>query len=47
VSLAMPEALFFVGIDWAAEIHAVCVLDPAGQQVAAFPVAHTRTGWPG
>jgi len=44
VSLALPEALFFVGIDWAAEIHAVCVLDPAGQQVAAFPVAHTADG---
>jgi transposase len=44
VSLALPEALFFVGIDWAGEIHAVCVLDPAGQQVAAFPVAHTADG---
>ena len=44
MSLALPEALFFVGIDWAAEIHAVCVLDPAGQQVAAFPVAHTADG---
>jgi transposase len=44
VSLALPEALFFVGIDWAAEIHAVCVLDPAGRQIAAFPVAHTADG---
>jgi len=44
VSLALPEALFFVGIDWASEIHAVCVLDPGGQQVAAFPVAHTADG---
>ncbi len=44
MSLALPEALFFVGIDWAAEIHAVCVLNPAGQQVAAFPVAHTADG---
>jgi len=44
VSLALPEALFFVGIDWATEIHAVCVLDPAGKQVAAFPVAHTADG---
>src|ERR1019366_8878980 len=31
-------------IDWAAEIHAVCVPNPAGQQVAAFPVAHTADG---
>ncbi len=44
MSLALPEALFFVGIDWATEIHAVCVLDPAGKQVAAFPVAHTADG---
>jgi transposase len=44
VSLALPEALFFVGIDWAAEIHAVCVLDPGGRQVAAFSVAHTADG---
>ena len=44
MSLALPEALFFVGIDWAAETHAVCVLDPAGQQIAAFPVAHTADG---
>jgi transposase len=44
VSLALPEALFFVGIDWASEIHAVCVLDPGGRQVAAFPVAHTAGG---
>ena len=44
MSLSLPEALFFVGIDWATEIHAVCVLDPAGKQVAAFPVAHTADG---
>ena len=44
MSLALPEALFFVGIDWASEIHAVCVLDPGGRQIAAFPVAHTADG---
>jgi transposase len=44
VLLALPEALFFAGIDWASEIHAVCVLDPAGTQIAAFPVAHTADG---
>ncbi len=44
MSLALPEALFFAGIDWASEIHAVCVLDPAGTQIAAFPVAHTADG---
>jgi len=44
VSLALPEALFSAGIDWASGIHAVCVLDPAGTQIAAFPVAHTADG---
>ena len=27
MSLALPVALFFTGIDWAAVTHAVCVLD--------------------
>ncbi len=26
----LPECPFYVGIDWAAETHAVCVLDGAG-----------------
>ena len=30
MSLELPEALFFVGIDWAAEIHAVCWANAAG-----------------
>jgi transposase len=35
---------FFVGIDWAAETHAVCVLDAAGERVTAFTVAHSADG---
>lgn len=35
----------FVGIDWAAEEHAVCVLDPAGEVVRSFGVAHSHIGF--
>jgi len=44
VSLALPEALFFTGIDWAAEIHAVCVVDAAGAIVAEFTIEHSADG---
>jgi transposase len=37
--------LFFVGIDWAATEHAVCVLDHAGKKVAAFTIEHTAAGF--
>ncbi|HKS98716.1 MAG TPA: IS110 family transposase, partial [Rugosimonospora sp.] len=37
--------LFFVGIDWAAVEHAVCVLDRAGRKVAAFTVEHSAAGF--
>ncbi|EWM09966.1 transposase [Kutzneria sp. 744] len=43
--LSLPDALFFVGIDWAAAEHAVCVLDPTGRKVAAFTIAHTAAGF--
>ena len=42
--LELPEARVFVGIDWAAEVHAVCVMDAAGKVKAQFPVAHTADG---
>jgi transposase len=45
--LNIDEAAFFVGIDWASEIHAVCVQDTNGKQVAAFPVHHTADGLAG
>ena len=47
MSLNIDEAKFFVGIDWASEIHAVCVQDARGRQVAAFTVEHTADGLAG
>jgi transposase len=47
LSLTIDEAAFFVGIDWATEIHAVCVQDTNGRQVAAFTVQHTAAGLTG
>ena len=44
MSLALPEALFFTGIDWAAETHAVCVMDAAGKIVAEFTIEHSADG---
>src|SRR5919204_1228656 len=44
VSLCVPQAVFYVGIDWAAETHAVCVMDVAGKVVARFMVAHSAEG---
>ena len=43
--MSLPEALFYVGIDWAAETHAVCVLDAAGKIAAEFTIAHTADGF--
>jgi transposase len=43
--LSLPEAVFFVGIDWAAETHAVCVLEASGRVKAEFTVAHTADGF--
>jgi transposase len=44
VSFALPEALFFTGIDWAAETHAVCVMNAAGKVVAGFTIGHSADG---
>jgi Transposase len=44
LSLALPEALFFTGIDWAAETHPVCVMDTAGKMAAAFTIEHSADG---
>jgi transposase len=44
LSLVLPEAQFFAGIDWAAEVHAVCVMDSAGTIAAQFTVAHSADG---
>ena len=44
MSLALPEALFFTGIDWAAETHAVCVMDAGGKIAAEFTIEHSADG---
>src|ERR1700683_4922897 len=44
VSLALPEALFFTGIDWATETHAVCVMDAGGTITAEFMIEHSADG---
>jgi transposase len=44
MSLALPEALFFTGIDWASAEHAVCVLDAAGTIAAQFTIKHSAEG---
>jgi transposase len=47
LSLDVVGAVLFVGIDWAAAVHAVCVLDATGRKVAAFRVEHTADGLAG
>lgn len=43
--MIIDEALpVYVGLDWAAEIHAVCVLDHNGHHLAAFTIEHTADG---
>ncbi|MFN2497263.1 MAG: IS110 family transposase [Pseudonocardiaceae bacterium] len=41
----LAECPFYVGIDWAAQTHAVCVLDAAGKIKAEFAIAHTADGF--
>jgi hypothetical protein len=43
--LSLVEALFFVGIGWAARVHAVYVLDGSGQKVTEFTIEHTAAGF--
>lgn len=44
MSFNIEGASFFVGIDWAAEIHAVCVQDDTGRRIAGFTIEHTADG---
>lgn len=43
--MSLPESPYYVGIDWAAELHAVCVLDAAGKITVQFTIAHTADGF--
>lgn len=42
--LTLPEAQVFTGVDWAAENHAVCVMNAAGKIVAQFTAGHSAAG---
>jgi transposase len=44
LSLALPDATFVAGIDWAAAEHAVCVMDESGKVVASFTICHDADG---
>ena len=44
MSLALPPAEFFVGVDWAAEVHAVCVINIEGNVLSQFSVEHSADG---
>jgi transposase len=44
VSFALPDALFFTGIDRAAETYAVCVMDAGGKITAGFTIEHSADG---
>ena len=45
-AVSLPQqVLFCVGIDWAAEPHAVCVMDANGRIRAQFMNGHTATGF--
>src|SRR6478735_6948364 len=42
--MSLPAAQFFVGLDWAADSHAVCVIDTEGRPLAQFSVDHSADG---
>jgi transposase len=42
--VSLPPAQFFVGLDWAAETHAVCVINTEGRALAQFMVEHSADG---
>jgi transposase len=42
--LSLPPAQFFVGLDWVAETHAVCVINTEGRTLAQFVVEHSAEG---
>ncbi|MEU8172147.1 transposase [Microbispora hainanensis] len=44
MSLALPPAQFFAGLDWAAEVHAVCVMDATGTITGRFTIKHSAEG---
>ena len=45
LSRTLESAEFYVGIDWAADSHAVCVLDERGRKKTSFNIAHSAAGF--
>jgi transposase len=43
-SFALPDALFFTGIDWATQTHAVCVMEAGWKIAAQFTIEHSADG---
>lgn len=43
--MPVPESPFYVGVDWATQTHAVCVLDTAGKIKSQFTIEHTAGGF--
>jgi transposase len=39
------EPVAFVGVDWASEEHAVCVLGESGRKTSSFEIKHSRDGF--
>jgi transposase len=46
-TVAQLDPLALVGVDWASEEHAICVLGTDGRQQAGFSVAHSKDGLAG
>ncbi len=46
-TVAELEPIAYVGVDWASEEHAVCVLKLDGRMASSFPVKHSRQGMEG
>jgi transposase len=44
-TVAALEPIAFVGVDWASEEHAVCVLGIDGRKTSSYAVAHSRDGF--
>jgi transposase len=42
--LSIPPAACYVGLDWASETHAVCVIDVDGTVLTSFTTAHSADG---
>ncbi len=44
MSTTIEESALYVGLDWAAQVHAVCVIDATGKMRTKLSVEHTAAG---